>query len=162
MYPEPSRRTAEGSFLQASASPEWHSHCRQCPWLHVCPDARAGGRAALETSAPGRRPGEGPPGDQCRSSDSLRVGQPGPCRVGLREQLPTHFRGPSTQLVTGALPRGSPEAPHVQADLSSLASPFPWPICVCSPLLSSSEFRAVECQGAGRRLPEHKNANNKI
>ena len=93
MYPEPSRGTAEGSFLQAPASPEWHSHCRQCPWLHVCPDARAGGRAALETSAPGRRPGEGPPGDQCRSSDSLRVGQPGPCRVGLREQLPHSFPG---------------------------------------------------------------------
>lgn len=93
MYPEPSRGTAEGSFLQAPASPKWHSPYWQCPWLHMCPDAWAGGRAALETSAPGGRPGEGTPGDQGRSSDSLRVGQAGLCRVGAQRTAPHSFPG---------------------------------------------------------------------
>ena len=151
MYPEPSRGTSEGSFLHAPASPEWHSHCWQYPWLHMCPDAQAGGGAALKKQALGRRLGEGTTADQCRSSEFLRVGQAGPCRVWLRGQLPTHFRGPSTQLVTGSL---SGEAQrhlwsHLHADLSSLSSPFPPGPSFVFVLLLSPHLNLLQ----SRRLP---------
>ena len=165
MYPEPSRETAEGSFLQAPASPEWHSHCRQGPWLHMCPDARAGGRDALETSAPGRRPGEGTTGDQCRSSDSLRWGRQalqGGAQRTAPHSLPGTFHPVSHRGFAEGKPRGAYGLMCRQISAAwHLPSPGPSSVFALlpSPHPNSGQERA---RGVGRRLPEHKNASNKI
>lgn len=80
----------------------------------------------------GRRLSEGRAAEQCRFPESLRVGQAGPVRVWLREQLPTHFWGPATQLVTGSVPRGSPKPP-----LTSSACRPRHPVSTLPPGLSS-------------------------
>lgn len=151
MYPESPQRNCRRSFLQAPASPKWHSPCWQCPWLHTCPDAWAGGGQPWGTSAPGRRPeSEGTPG---HLRQVLRLPEGGAGRPlqswGSENSSPLSFPGTFHPVSH----RGFAEEAqrrlwaHVQADLSSLASPFPWPsFCICSP-----PFSLIRIQG--RRVP---------